>query len=148
MRPAAALILPLIPHLVVAFNYDYIIIGGGTGGLTVGSRLAEDKNNQVLVLEAGPNAEHLQEVFIPGLFATGQSSTTLNWAYNTVPQEHLNNRVITVNAGKVLGGGTTVNAMVFVRISLTSSLVSLNNPDIIVELAHSVAAINVFYVEQ
>jgi len=49
---------------------------------------------------------HLAQVYIPGLFGTGQSFTTLNWAYKTTPQAHLNGRVVVVNAGKVLGGGT------------------------------------------
>ena len=45
-------------------------------------------------------------MFIPGLFGTGESYTTLNWAYKTVPQEHLGNRQLIVGAGKALGGGT------------------------------------------
>ena len=46
------------------------------------------------------------QVFIPGLIGTGESFTTLNWAYKTIPQEHLGNRQLTVGAGKALGGGT------------------------------------------
>lgn len=46
------------------------------------------------------------KVFIPGLIGTGQSFTTLNWAYQTVPQEHLGNRHLVIGAGKALGGGT------------------------------------------
>ncbi|KAL0572844.1 hypothetical protein V5O48_009123 [Marasmius crinis-equi] len=68
-------------------------------GLAVAKRLVEDPTIGVLVLEAGPNVEHLPEVFVPGLTGTGQSFTTLN-------QESLNGRVTTVNAGKVLGGST------------------------------------------
>ncbi|KAL0572535.1 hypothetical protein V5O48_009429 [Marasmius crinis-equi] len=110
----------------VVVGYDYVIVGGGTGGLTVASRLAEDPGIEVLVLEAGPNAEHLPEVsvlspfaalsvFIPGLIGTGQSYTTLNWAYNTTPQENLNNRILNVKAGKALGGSTVINSMIFPR---------------------------------
>ncbi|KAK7458691.1 hypothetical protein VKT23_009690 [Stygiomarasmius scandens] len=101
--------------LAHALNYDYIVIGGGTAGLTVASRLAEDKSKEILVLEAGPNAEGLQEVFVPGLIGTGQSFTTLNWAYKTAPQVNLNNRTLTVNAGKALGGSTIINSMIFPR---------------------------------
>ncbi|KAK7457791.1 hypothetical protein VKT23_010130 [Stygiomarasmius scandens] len=96
-------------------SYDYIVIGGGTGGLTVASRLAENKTTQVLVLEAGPNAENLQEVFVPGLIGMGQAFTTLNWGYKTVPQTHLNNRVLSMRAGKALGGSTVINSMIFPR---------------------------------
>ncbi|KAK7451165.1 hypothetical protein VKT23_012496 [Stygiomarasmius scandens] len=110
-------------QLLVAFGcpfanalvYDYVVLGGGTAGLVVANRLSEDSSKEVLVLEAGPNAENLQEVFVPGLIGAGQAFTTLNWAYNTVPQEHLNNRTLTLNAGKALGGSTVINSMVFTR---------------------------------
>ncbi|TFK32888.1 alcohol oxidase [Crucibulum laeve] len=106
-------LVTLLPSLALAA--DYVVIGGGTGGLTVASRLAEDRSITVTVLEAGPNAENLPEVFIPGLIGTGQSFTTLNWAYQTVPQVNLNNRQLTVNAGKALGGSTIINSMIFPR---------------------------------
>ncbi|KAJ8078272.1 hypothetical protein PM082_000478 [Marasmius tenuissimus] len=105
----------LIFLAVPTSGYDYVVIGGGPGGLTVASRLAEDDNVSVLVLEAGPNAEALEEVFVPGLIGAGQSLTTLNWAYKTTPQTHLDNRTLTVRAGKALGGGSTINSMLFPR---------------------------------
>ncbi|KAJ7726012.1 alcohol oxidase [Mycena maculata] len=95
--------------------YDYVVVGGGTAGLTVANRLTEDKNISVAVIEAGFNAEDLPEVFIPGLIGTGISMTTLDWAYATVPQENLNGRTLTVNAGKALGGSTVINSMIFPR---------------------------------
>ncbi|KAJ7454179.1 alcohol oxidase, partial [Mycena latifolia] len=95
--------------------YDYVVVGGGTAGLTVASRLTEDKDVTVAVLEAGFNAESLPEVFIPGRIGTGISFTTLNWAYTTVPQTNLNGRTLTVNAGKALGGSTIINSMIFSR---------------------------------
>ncbi|KAJ7036714.1 alcohol oxidase [Mycena alexandri] len=95
--------------------YDYVVVGGGTAGLTVASRLTEDPSVTVAVLEAGFNAEGLPEVFIPGLIGTGISFTTLNWAYATVPQKHLGGRNLTVNAGKALGGSSIINSMIFPR---------------------------------
>ncbi|KAJ7511283.1 alcohol oxidase [Mycena galericulata] len=95
--------------------YDYIVVGGGTAGLTVANRLTEDESITVAVLEAGFNAEDLPEVFIPGLIGTGISFTTLDWSYATVPQANLNGRTITVNAGKALGGSTVINSMIFPR---------------------------------
>jgi len=70
-------------------------------------------------------------VFVPGLIGAGQAFTTLNWAYNTVPQEHLNNRTLTLNAGKALGGSTVINSMVFVGIlsSIWSTLLYLFDVD-------------------
>ncbi|ESK85927.1 glucose oxidase [Moniliophthora roreri MCA 2997] len=101
-----------------AFSYDYVVIGGGTAGLTVASRLAEDDSVQVAVIEAGANAEHRPDVFIPGMLGqigVGTKPPELNWAYKTVPQTHLNGRVLTVNAGRALGGSTVINAMIFPR---------------------------------
>ncbi|KAJ8078273.1 hypothetical protein PM082_000479 [Marasmius tenuissimus] len=106
-------LLPLaIARQVVA--YDYVIIGGGTAGLTVASRLAEDDDVSILVLEAGPNAENFPEVYIPGLVFTGRFSA-LNWLYGTTSQPGFNNRTSTVGGGKALGGSTVVNAMIFPR---------------------------------
>ncbi|KAJ6600307.1 alcohol oxidase [Mycena vulgaris] len=95
--------------------YDYVVVGDGTAGLTIANRLTEDPDITVAVLEAGLNAEDLPEVFIPGFIGMGISYTTLNWAYATVPQSNLNNRTLTVNAGKALGGSSVINAMIFSR---------------------------------
>ena len=48
------------------------------------------------------------------MIGTGEAFTTLNWAYPTVPQKHLNGRALTVNAGKALGGSSVLNSMIFV----------------------------------
>jgi choline dehydrogenase-like flavoprotein len=96
-------------------TYDFVVIGGGNAGLAVAGRLAEDPSITVAVLEAGPNVEHLPEVFIPGLVGTGESFKSLNWAYKTTPQEHLGDRQVVIGAGKALGGGTIINSMIFPR---------------------------------
>ncbi|THU80668.1 alcohol oxidase [Dendrothele bispora CBS 962.96] len=75
-----------LPLVVNALAYDYIIILRGRNS-----------------------------VFVPGLIGAGQALTTLNWAYTTVPQTHLNGRVLTINAGKALGGSTVINSMIFPR---------------------------------
>lgn len=69
---AIAVLLPVIQA------YDYVIVGGGTAGLTVAGRLSEDPSVSVAVIEAGPNAENLPEVFIRGLIGTGQAFTNLD----------------------------------------------------------------------
>ncbi|KAF8212664.1 alcohol oxidase [Mycena galopus ATCC 62051] len=116
MRAAfLALALTATTQAAALLAYDYVVVGGGTAGLTVASRLSEDKEVTVAVLEAGFNAEGLQEVFVPGLIGTGISFTTLDWSYATVPQTNLNGRTLTVNAGRALGGSTIINSMIFPR---------------------------------
>ena len=56
----------------------------------------------------------LFKVFVPGLLGTGISFTELDWAYQTIPQTHLNGRNLTIHAGRALGGSTVINSMVFV----------------------------------
>ncbi|KAJ7264152.1 alcohol oxidase [Mycena rebaudengoi] len=115
MRATIIALAAGVAQAVSTPSYDYVVIGGGTAGLTVANRLTEDKHITVAVLEAGFNAEGLPEVFVPGLIGTGIALTTLNWAYPTVPQANLNGRVLTVNAGKALGGSTIINSMIFPR---------------------------------
>ncbi|KAJ7246455.1 alcohol oxidase [Mycena rebaudengoi] len=115
MRASIIALAAGVAQAVSTPSYDYVVIGGGTAGLTVANRLTEDKHITVAVLEAGFNAEGLPEVFVPGLIGTGIAFTTLNWAYPTVPQANLNGRVLTVNAGKALGGSTIINSMIFPR---------------------------------
>ncbi|KAF9256856.1 alcohol oxidase [Marasmius fiardii PR-910] len=115
------MIYSLLPVLVLSylirgsFSYDYVFIGGGTAGLTVASRLAEDDNVKVLVLEAGSYEEDLPEVFIPGLFGAGRAFTDLNWNYITTAQVNLKNRTTSIAGGKALGGSSVINGMIFSR---------------------------------
>ncbi|KAK4664405.1 uncharacterized protein QC763_505180 [Podospora pseudopauciseta] len=93
-------------------TYDFIIAGGGIAGLTLADRLTEDPNVKVLVIEAGPIDPGLEGIQVPGSFSP--------WYYFwpnllTVPQTALNNRVIGTVSGQVLGGGSAINAMVYVR---------------------------------
>ncbi|EAQ88634.1 hypothetical protein CHGG_05253 [Chaetomium globosum CBS 148.51] len=83
-------------------EYDYIIVGGGTAGLTVADRLTEDGKHSVLVLERG--------VFLSGGF-WGLIDPTLTFNISSVPQAGLNNRSIAVIGGLILGGSSGVNGM-------------------------------------
>ncbi|KAG7284077.1 hypothetical protein NEMBOFW57_010438 [Staphylotrichum longicolle] len=93
-------------------NYTFIIAGGGIAGLTLADRLTEDPSVTVLVIEAGPLDAGQDGILVPGAYAP--------WYYfwpglNTVPQTGLNNRTISAITAQVVGGGSTINAMVYLR---------------------------------
>ncbi|KAK3386440.1 hypothetical protein B0H63DRAFT_467790 [Podospora didyma] len=92
--------------------YDFIVAGGGISGLTVADRLSEDPSVSVLVIEAGPIDNNEESVLIPGKYFP----VPYLWLpLLTVPQTALNGKIFNMPAGKVVGGGSVVNAMVFVR---------------------------------
>ncbi|RWA09527.1 hypothetical protein EKO27_g5581 [Xylaria grammica] len=92
-------------------TYDFIIAGGGIAGLTVADRLTEDPSVSVLVVEAGPFDQREESVLIPGAYPPFQYFNGLE----SVPQEALGNRSVGTICAKVVGGGSVVNAMVYLR---------------------------------
>jgi len=94
-------------------SYDYIVIGAGSAGCAVTGRLSEDEAVSVLLLEAGgPDDE--PGIHIPAAFPT-LFKTPFDWAYETVPQTHCNGRVDYMPRGKVFGGSSSINAMIYQR---------------------------------
>ncbi|MEO7020319.1 MAG: choline dehydrogenase [Ktedonobacteraceae bacterium] len=93
--------------------YDYVIVGAGSAGCVLANRLSEDPATTVLLLEAG-GADEAQEIHIPAAFSALFKSA-LDWAYETEEQPHLNNRKLYWPRGKVLGGSSSINAMVYMR---------------------------------
>ncbi|KAI0460423.1 hypothetical protein F5B21DRAFT_510694 [Xylaria acuta] len=113
---AAAALVPLHASVVSrqeAENntYDFIVAGGGIAGLTVADRLTEDPSVSVLVVEAGPFDQGEDGVLIPGAYPSFQYFNGLE----SVPQEGLDNRSMDTICAKVVGGGSVVNAMVYLR---------------------------------
>ncbi|SPQ25932.1 bb02905e-a6b5-44a0-b1cb-607825c8e916 [Thermothielavioides terrestris] len=102
----------VVDHRAVANNYTFIIAGGGIAGLTLADRLTEDPNVTVLVIEAGPLDQGQDGILVPGAYAP-----YLYFWPNliTVPQAGLNNRTPGAITAQVVGGGSTINAMVFLR---------------------------------
>ncbi|TDL19866.1 GMC oxidoreductase [Rickenella mellea] len=95
-------------------SYDYVIIGGGTAGCVLASRLSEDPSVSVLLLEAGSTNEGHLLSRIP--LGWGKIfKTSIDWNYKTTPQSTLNNREIYWPRGKILGGTSSINALVYHR---------------------------------
>ncbi|XP_042913074.1 glucose dehydrogenase [FAD, quinone]-like, partial [Parasteatoda tepidariorum] len=97
-------------------HYDYIIVGAGSAGSVIASRLSEDPCVSVLLLEAGPKAQVLTEVPLAGMEIGG---TINDWNYKTVPQKFgafaYPNHQMTMPRGKGLGGSSIINYMLYVR---------------------------------
>src|SRR5690349_20117294 len=94
-------------------NYTFVIVGAGAAGCALANRLSADPRASVLLLDAG-NSDHSPLERIPAGFAK-LMGTTANWIFDTAPQRHLDNRRMFLPQGKVLGGSTAINAMLYVR---------------------------------
>jgi choline dehydrogenase-like flavoprotein len=97
----------------VLAGYDFIITGGGSAGCAIAARLSEDTDIRVLLLEAGGSDKGL--LFqIPAGFAK-MTKGVASWGWSTVPQKHMNGRVLWYTQAKVLGGGSAINAQIYTR---------------------------------
>jgi choline dehydrogenase len=102
----------------MASEYDYVIVGAGSAGCIVASRLSEGGAARVLLVEAG-GSDQSRFCEIPGMVSVihtvPQVKKRFDWGYYTVPQEHAAGRRIPSTRGKVLGGSSSINGMLFVR---------------------------------
>jgi choline dehydrogenase len=94
-------------------QYDYVIIGAGSAGCVVANRLTEDGKTTVLLLEAG-NPATKPEIQAPSAW-TSLLGTEVDWAYWTEPEPGLDGRKILCSRGKVVGGSSSINAMLYIR---------------------------------
>ncbi len=97
-------------------TYDFVIVGGGSAGSALANRLSADANNRVLVLEAG-RSDYLFDVFVhmPAALTFPIGSRFYDWQYESEPEPYLNGRRIYHARGKVLGGSSSINGMIFQR---------------------------------
>jgi choline dehydrogenase len=94
-------------------QYDYIVVGAGSAGAALASRLTENGRHRVLLLEAGARSHFWSG--IPVGFAKLIDNPAANWLYSSEPEENTRGRRIPVPRGKLLGGSSSINGMVFVR---------------------------------
>jgi choline dehydrogenase len=111
-------------------EYDYIIVGAGSAGCVMANRLSENPSNRVLLLEAG-GPDYNPFIHIPAGLAQLSQNRNINWWYETEPQDGLNQRKLFWPRGKVLGGSSSINAMIYNRGQREDydDWASLGNPD-------------------
>ncbi|MEL0639589.1 choline dehydrogenase [Pseudoalteromonas aliena] len=95
-------------------HYDYIIVGAGSAGCVLANRLSEDSNNRVLLLETGGSDKSIF-IKMPTALSIPMNSDKYAWQFHTQPEPHLDNREMHCPRGKVLGGSSSINGMVYVR---------------------------------
>ena len=104
------------PAVIAATTYDYVIVGGGSAGCALANRLSADPTKTVLVLEAG-RRDSKWDVFIhmPAALAFPIGSRFYDWKYESEPEPFMNGRKVYHARGKVLGGSSSINGMIFQR---------------------------------
>ena len=94
-------------------HFDFVIVGAGSAGCVLASRLSEDPSARVLLIEAGSSDTH-QNIRIPAAFGS-LFKTKWDWAFETQPAKHLHDRRVFWPRGKMLGGSSSLNAMIYIR---------------------------------
>jgi len=95
-------------------EFDYVIVGAGSAGCVLANRLSADGKHSVLLLEAGPKDRNIW-IHVPLGYGRLFKSTTLNWMYQTEPEPELGGRTVFQPRGKVLGGSSSINGLLYVR---------------------------------
>src|SRR5579863_5149870 len=104
---------PLSP-LAMSDGFDYVIAGAGTAGCVLANRLSAEAVGTVILIEAGPPDDD-PAIRVPAMVAKAIGNPRQSWGYHTVPQRQVDNRALPVPRGRVLGGCSSINGMVYFR---------------------------------
>ncbi|KAJ4296660.1 hypothetical protein N0V90_006708 [Kalmusia sp. IMI 367209] len=96
-------------------EYDYVVVGGGTAGLVVATRLTENPSTKVGVIEAGKNRMDDKQISTPSLYPTLIGRPEYDWCMESIPQPDAGNKTYSMPRGKVLGGSSAINYLMYVR---------------------------------
>ncbi len=94
--------------------YDYVIVGAGSAGCVLANKLSADGRNKVLLLEAGP-MDHSLFIHVPAGVYKVFKDPSINWNYETEAEPELLDRVVNMPRGRVVGGSSSINSMVYMR---------------------------------
>ena len=95
-------------------EFDYIVVGAGSAGCVVANRLSAERTTRVLLLEAGPRHDSVI-LKMPAALGLPLESKRFNWGFKSEPEPGLNGNRSDQHRGRVLGGSSSINGMVFVR---------------------------------
>jgi choline dehydrogenase len=95
-------------------EFDYVIVGAGSAGCVLANRLSEDADVQLAVLEAG-GPDHSIFIRMPAAFSVPLANDRYNWYYHTEPEPAMDGRRMYCPRGRVLGGSSSINGMVYIR---------------------------------
>ncbi|MBT7665833.1 MAG: choline dehydrogenase, partial [Rhodospirillaceae bacterium] len=95
-------------------DFDYIVVGAGSAGCVLANRLSEKPLSRTLLLEAGGKDSSIW-IHVPVGFTKTLNDKSVNWCFETEPEENTGNRKIPIPRGKVLGGSSSINGMLYVR---------------------------------
>ncbi|THH11758.1 hypothetical protein EW146_g7933 [Bondarzewia mesenterica] len=103
------------PSHIAHLEYDFIVVGGGTAGNVVANRLSEEVSVRVLVIEAGLSNQNVEDSIVPFFCPLFYPASSWTWNYTTVPQSALGGREIPYPSGRLLGGSSSINSMIYTR---------------------------------